>query len=168
MDKFTPVCNFNIKLKGWEGPFQNLEHFLIVSERVKSLKNINGQHVLGSEGLLYKGKYGGLHNFEAELDLEAPDYVHIHYGPNGGILDVNRKGESFCLRGFGDIPRYTLRHLYKTLPNQKRNTKRSAIAGQIKSHSSYEIDKFLEDSLSREETKLKLLEQKYRTFVSNQ
>jgi len=168
MEERIPVCNFDIELKGWKEPFKNLADFLRMAEKARSLSRLQGEHVLFSDRSLGGGHVNGLHVFKAELDLDAPGYVHLHYVPNGGILDVGKEKGTFYLRGFGDNPVHTLTHLYESLPNQKGNTKREAMADQIKLHSSHNIDKFLEDSLSGGRTKFKLLEQKYRTFVSNQ
>jgi len=159
-----PICNLNIKLIGWEGPFNNIKYFFTIAKEAESLKSLQKSHV-DSNGKLFFGNVPGLHIFNATLTIDVPGYLHIHYGKHGNISELTKNAGDVYLDGFGKHPFFTLEKLYENLPNQKINTKISALVEEIKKHSSYDIEQFLNDSLSKKGTKVKLLEQKYKNII---
>lgn len=166
-----PIFNLSTNITGFQGPFKNLNEFLSRSESAKYFKNYIGVFHVCRNGELKHGFINGLHRYRAEFDLEEltsfSSYKHIH-GDNGKVLDIYFKNDKLFLYRVPSEPIFTLDGLYSILPNQKINTKINAMLIILKDYNREDFGDSLQSIATRKETKLKLLENKYRRIVSNQ
>ncbi|MFH1248797.1 MAG: hypothetical protein V1660_01455 [archaeon] len=122
---------------------------------------------------MVKGFKNDLHTYHGTIDLDdLGEGPHIHFNEKKGIDYVVDSNEGIFLKDvMGDAkyaekisPIYTLGGLYHSLPNNRMNTRIEALKDTLFAHARYEFDSIAK----RKETVLKLLEHKYREFVSDQ
>lgn len=163
-----PLFNLNIKLKDWEGPFNDFRYFLKIAELANTFEKLhNGNFYVCKGGELKRGHLDELYTYEGDLDLDSPPPIHLHYGKKRTIADIFvGKKNKLCLSNIGAYPIYTLEGLYSRLPNKKINTKINSLCGELQKHTFFNAEIFLRDSLSKNKrTKLKILENKYKNLV---
>ena len=142
---------------------------MLLGKKRERYRALSDCHVTDT-GRIVDGTIGGLHTCEGEMNLDESSQ-HIHFEGEGignfkndwplipFYLDINRSGLSVT-------PRHTLSGLYA---QSKESNHFDLLRGAFEAHTSFEMDKFLEESIStREETREKLLENKYRRMISDQ
>jgi hypothetical protein len=170
----VPLFNLNLKLDDWKGPFDSFSIFLRTADLAKTFSRLHDQkfHILSHKygGELASGNKEGLHTYNGTIGLYEYNIDHIHYGTNGkhdkmSKFDI-REGDKFILDAVGINPIYTLEGLYTTLEDEKMTTKIRSLSGELEKHTSFDPNEILKNHLKRtKETKLKLLENKYKNLV---
>jgi hypothetical protein len=160
-----PLFNISINLRNWQGPFKDINYFLIVEKTVSQFSLYHGKesHVC-KDGRVSLGHIEGLHTFVGDIDF--PEADHLHYGRN--ISEFEFRNNNLFLTNIGKNPIYTIEGLYSTLSNNKINTKLKALSDVLKLSTPSQYKTFSESISTRKETRLKLLENIYRKNISNQ
>lgn len=172
-----PLYNVDIKLTGFQGPFNSLVDFEVIGKLVSRLRDLQGKFYILENGELVSGKKERIHTFYCELDVSVIGRLpYIHY-PNGQLSYITRiKGKPFLEEGVMDYktrfehgieprnPMYTLKGLYNTIENDRLNTKINALTDALKEHVKYDFQTIAK----RKRTKICLLENAYKRLVSNQ
>lgn len=172
--KRKPLFNVSIKIKGWEGPFQNLNYFLTIAQKAEDVLELNGNvHVLEG-GQIAQGSNPNVHTYNGQIKIDEPT-IHLHYDSLHcdfeQLREIIRKKNHFYLEGIAEtaFPIYTLEGLYSTLESQNTETRIKALTNALETLTYFRASSFLKESVSiKKTTKLKLLEQKYKTLISNQ
>ncbi len=183
-----PICNLKIELNGWQGNYTDFSSFMSTANKLRILGKFEGEFRLLLDGSLINASPNPMfHSYSATLHLEEVSRLdfeqgfktrpfrylglpHIHLKDNGYIFG------SITPDSFGELkptklmcspfsrPHYTLEGLYDSLPNEKMNTKITALQKELLERTGY----VFESVALRKDTRLKLLEHQYRRKVSNQ
>ena len=172
------LFNLNIKLEGWKGPFDDFDQLERMAGLVKSFNEAGDKFRVvrqdDGKGRLHKGYEEGLVTYMGKIDLnEKISDIHVHYRLNGTGRGFNRifiekifnEDNGFFLDDAGVNPRYTLEGLYGTLKDERINTKINALVGELEKHASFDSSVILNTKERKKETKLKLLENKYKNLI---
>ena len=160
----TPLFNLLIKLEGWRGPFKDFNSFLYIAELARFNSHLEGKCYVMPNGEIKKGSVGGLHTFEAYIDLYAKN--HIHYGKRGRVLPLQNP-VTIDPKDLPKSPKYTLNGLYEVYSAKGMcmglDTKIAILSHKINPES-----EMFNSIAKRKITKLKLLENAYRREISDQ
>ena len=197
LDPKQPICNLDITITGWEGKYgeENRAEFLSKSNKLRKLGRFAGDYTLLRDGTFKLGSTKGLHRYSGEIDLNetfnlnVPDNFEMRPFYNYNLPHVHITGDSgYFHSGYmlGHIspesltdklnplkfqenaplsmPHYTLEGIYYMLDNSKMSTKINAIQKELLEKKGYEFNSIA----TKKETRVKLLELKYRQLISNQ
>jgi hypothetical protein len=125
-----------------------------------------GEHTLHDTGRLARGTTGGLHTYVTGIG-GCDD--HIHLGADCEIFDIDIKGKALFLKGkIERNPRFTLRGFYVStglFASDDNDKKEPSLLKEIRKHNpNYRFDSIA----TRGDTRVKLLENAYKRFVSGQ
>ncbi|MBU2616259.1 MAG: hypothetical protein KKC19_04105 [Nanoarchaeota archaeon] len=164
-----PVFNIDIGVDGWQGPFDSLIMLRSTADKTEIAKKyFVGQFHVDNSGRLWRGHEKELHTFEGKVNLwewhdnESP---HVHYEGNFNDIFIRGGEVKFEHGTVIERPIYTLQGLYISLPNDKMNTRINTLEDELKYHAGFEYSGSI---AKRKETRLRLLENKYRKMVSDQ
>jgi len=177
------LFNLEIDIDGWQGPFKDTFDFRYIAEKfAQAEQNYKGTFYVTESGKLERGNKEGLHTYKGIVYLSHIypfENPHVHYSKGRGLdylciskegvfLEDIKKDRAIDKRipsiAINQKPIYTLKGLYASLPDQKMSTKINALRTELKAHRLYEF----ESIATGKETRLKLLEHKYREMISNQ
>jgi hypothetical protein len=182
------VCNLHIDINGWQRTYRNLDYqtFLSNSKKLGVLGKFRGDFRLLMDGSLIPSiPDEGFHSYGAEIDLDEVYKInfsttkfgplrylglpHLHFVPGGEIVghihpdSLEDRSELKLTSCPFSRPHYTLKGLYNSLEDEKFNTKINALRDELGRGG------YVDNSIAnRKQTKLKLLENRYRRKVSNQ
>lgn len=183
--KEYPIFNVGISIDGWQGPFKYMGEFDSMHKKKQQAREFySGRFMVMNTGRIARGGKTGLHTRKGTVHLDEPNPLpHVHY-KDGGIDDISFKDGCAYIDNIHDIfcdaansdkenaemlekalkPTYTLEGLYSTLPDQKMNTRITALEQQLKEKRDFAFQSIAK----RKETRLKLLEHQYRRKISGQ
>jgi hypothetical protein len=173
----TPLFNIQIKLDGWQGPFEHFDYFLDIAKIAEECANLRGTHCITSEGKIINRRLKGLHLFEAEMNFTQMTRPHVYYafrGQTKRIYFINLEKIDIKNSDLPDNPIYTLGGLYNSIPKgypnapikyggESTDSKIEVLAKEFPSEF-----RILQSSSKEKEGILKSLEEKYRREISNQ
>lgn len=188
-DLKQPISNLDIALTGWQGDYSHSDYakFSNTSKVFNELKRFNGKFTILRDGTLIPSLNSKLHTYYGKLDINegninrGPDTIenspYRYY--NLPTIELTKEGYTFeihpdCfynkkmlkLRDYNFLsrPHYTLEGLYDSLPSPKMSNKINALEEELLKRRGIKNESIVRRKL----TKLKLLENKYRKFVSDQ
>jgi hypothetical protein len=120
-----------------------------------------GEFLVYNSGKLKRGFGPSFHISEASLEY-ADDHIHF---PNGAVVDIEKNRGGLFLKATFELPRLTLAGFYEINKRRRGELEEEALEEYIRKFN----PEFEFNSISRnKETRVKLLENAYKRYISDQ